>query len=152
MAPSSKLLDWKVVSVLLALRCDQLNWNPQQQIFQPKGTVYDLSIDWLCQYINIVDASGSEARKMPILCNLLMKGISTYKATFKKNHTFRVTPVGKVFKDFRTNYLVAVLEDTSPLEPPQERPLILYELKQSISCAFLGANTSARILYLTWST
>ena len=37
-------------------------------------------------------------------------------------------------KDFRTDYLVGVLEEvTSPLEPEEVRPLILYELKPSIS-------------------
>ena len=95
MAPSSKLLDWKVVSVLLALRCDQLNWNPQQQNFRPKGTAYDVSTDWLLQYFDIVEASENEMGKMPILCDLLMKGISTYKKTFKKKSPIQNFTSGK---------------------------------------------------------
>ena len=58
----------------------------------------------------MVETTESEAGKMPILCDLLMTGIFVYKKVYKSSQEFRIVPVGKVLNEYRTDYLVGVLE------------------------------------------
>lgn len=113
---------------LFSLECDQAGWKPPTSPFKSLKSRYDLNIDWLKEYFTLVDSSDSEAGRMPILCDILMKSISIYKNIYKSSCVFRIIPIRKVLKDYKTDYLIGVMEMSQ-----QMRMLVVFELKQSSS-------------------
>lgn len=130
--PSSPELTWETVAALLSVNCTQAEWKPTPAKWKPKGTAYDFSIDWMGEYFCYVDSSLNEMGKMPVLCDMLIQGLASYKKMYRSSHTFRILPVARVLKEYRTNYLVGVAE-CSAGGPRKIRSLILYELKPSVA-------------------
>ena len=79
-------------------------------------------------YYKYVESSSNEAGKMPVLCDLLVKSVSLYKDLYRSSYNFRIIPVGKVYGEFRTDYMVGVVQ----MDPLRVRTLALFELKPSV--------------------
>ena len=107
--PSSPELTWEIVAALLSVNCTQAEWKPTLAKWKPKGTAYDFSIDWIEEYFGYVDSSLNEMGKMPVLCDMLIQGLALYKKIYRSSHTFRILPMVRVLKEYRTDYLVGPL-------------------------------------------
>ena len=72
--------------------------------------------------------------KMPVLCDMLIQGLASYKRIYKSSHTFRILPLARVLKEYQTDYLVGVMECSADGHGPRKtRSLILCELKKSVA-------------------
>ena len=114
-----------------------MGWKPPTCQFKSAKSVYDFDLNWMTEYFALVETSESEAGKMPVLCDILMKSITLYKKLYKSSHVFRIIPVGKSLNDYRTDYLVGVIEASR-----QVRMLVLFELKPSLSSYLTNVKVS----------
>ena len=132
--PSSPELTWETVAALLSLNCTQVEWKPTPAKWKPKGAAYDFNIDWMGEYFCYVDSSLNEMGKMPVLCDMLIQGLASYKRLYRSSHTFRILPLARVLKEYQTDYLVGVMECSADGHGPREtRSLILYELAYHVT-------------------
>lgn len=129
--PSSPDLNWKTVSGLLSLACTQSQWSPMPGKWKSRGLQYPrLDLTWMERYYQFVDAATNKMGKIPVLCDILVQGLSLYPNS-PRGKKLEIIPCGKLLNSFCTDDLVAVSEiaDGGRLV----KSLVLYELKKTVA-------------------